>query len=127
MLEVVVVETQKQPIGIQVTQSLDAGITTRRVETIVTLNMDVIKRGILIRSTVKLGSGLGGILVTRNLSRSLALPMANIGVVGTPHMVFTNPITIIHVNKTIDRPLMNSIVVGEYKSVDATNPRSEYQ
>jgi len=103
------------------------GITTRRVETIITLNMDVIKRGVLIRSTVKLGNGLGGILVTRNLSRSLALPMPTIGVVGTPHMVFTNPITITHVNKTIDRPLMNSIVVGEYKSVDATNPRSEYQ
>ncbi len=62
--------------------------------------MDVIKRGVIIGSITKLGSGLGGILAERNLTRSSALPITTIGVVGTPQMVFTNPITTTHVNST---------------------------
>jgi hypothetical protein len=46
--------------------------------------MDVVRRGVLIGFTSKLGSGLGGVLSTRNMSQSLALPMVTIGVVGTP-------------------------------------------
>ncbi len=46
--------------------------------------MDVIKRGVIIGSITKLGSGLGGILAERNLTRSSALPITTIGVVGTP-------------------------------------------
>jgi hypothetical protein len=52
------------------------------VEIVVAPNMDVVKRGILIRSTTKLSSGLGGVS-TRNLSQSSTLP-TTIGVVGTP-------------------------------------------
>ncbi len=43
-------------------------ITTTRVEIVVTPNMDVIRRGILIRSVGKLDSGLGGVLTTKNLN-----------------------------------------------------------
>ncbi len=35
MLEMPVVETRRQPIGVTITQSLDASITTTRVETVV--------------------------------------------------------------------------------------------
>jgi hypothetical protein len=38
------------------------------VETIVTPNMDVVKRGILIGFVAKLGSGSGGVLTGRNLN-----------------------------------------------------------
>jgi hypothetical protein len=54
------------------------------VEIIITPNMDVIKKGVIIGSITKLGSGLGGILAERNLTRSSALPITTIGVVGTP-------------------------------------------
>jgi hypothetical protein len=72
------------------------------VETIVLPNMDVVRRGVLIGSVAKLGSELGGVLVGRNLHRSFALPIATTGVVGTLHMVFTNPIMIIHVEMIVD-------------------------
>jgi hypothetical protein len=41
-------------------------------------------------------------------------------------MVFTNLITTIHVNKTINQPLMNLMVVGGYKNANATNPKGGY-
>jgi len=41
--------------------------------------------------------------VGRNLGRSLKLPTINTGVVGTPQMVFTNPIMTIH-DKTTNQP-----------------------
>jgi len=70
-------------------------------------NKDVVKRGILIRFTRKLGNESNGILTVRNLNQSLTLPIATIGVVGMPQMVFTNPIKTIHVNEiaksTIDQ------------------------
>jgi hypothetical protein len=59
-----------------VTQSLDASVTIIGVETIVTPNIDVVKRGVLIGSVAKLGIGLGGVSVIRNLSQSSALPIA---------------------------------------------------
>ncbi len=97
------------------------------METIVAPNIDVVRRGVLIGSIAKLDSKLGGVSTIRNLSWSLALLTITIGVVRTPQMVFTNPITTIHVNRTTNQPLMNSMAVGGYKNVDATNLRGGYQ
>jgi hypothetical protein len=83
--------------------------------------MDVVKKNILIGFATNLGSGLGGILIGRNLSWSLALPIITTRVVGTPQMVFTNPIMTTHVNKTTYRPLMSSMAIGGYKNANATN------
>jgi hypothetical protein len=55
------------------------------------------------------------------LNRNTTLSIITIGVVGTPQMVFTNPIMIIDVNRNLSRPAMSSMVVGRYKNVDATN------
>ncbi len=88
--------------------------------------MDVVKRGVLIGSTTKLGSGLGGVSVGWKLNGSSALP-TTIRVVGTPQMVFTNLIMITHVNRTANWPPMSSMAIGGYKSVDVTNPRVGYQ
>jgi hypothetical protein len=44
------------------------GVTTTRVETIIAPNIYVVRRGILIGSATKLGSGLGGISTKRNLN-----------------------------------------------------------
>jgi hypothetical protein len=88
--------------------------------------MNVVRDGILIGSATKLGSGLGGILVGRHLNQSSTLPIATIGVFVTPQMLFTNLIMTIHVNKTIDQPLMNSMVVGGYKSANVVNIRGGY-
>ncbi len=46
--------------------------------------MDVIRRGVLIRSAKKLGSVLGGVLVGRKLNGNMTLPTTTIGIVGTP-------------------------------------------
>ncbi len=64
-------------------------------------NMDVVRRGVLIGFIAKLGNESSGILVGRNLSRSLTLPTTTIGVVGTLQMVFTNPIMTTHVNMIV--------------------------
>ncbi len=74
------------------------GITTIGVEIIVSPNMDVIKRGVLIKFATKLGSGSDGVLAGRN--QSLALLIAPTRVVGIPQMVFTNLIMTTLVNKT---------------------------
>jgi hypothetical protein len=68
VLEVVVVKTRKQHARIKVTQSLDVGITTTRVETMVVPSINVVKREVLIRSTTKLGSKSRGVLIVRNLN-----------------------------------------------------------
>jgi hypothetical protein len=65
----IVVETQKQHARVGVTQSFDVRITTTRVETIVAPSIDVIKKGVLIGSTTKFGSGLGGVSTVRNLNQ----------------------------------------------------------
>ncbi len=102
-------------------------ITTTRVEIVVAPNMDVVRRGTLIQYVTKLGSGSDGIWVRRNLSQSLALPITTIGVIGTPHMVFTNMIMTIDVNMTTYRPLMSSMAIGRYRNIDVANPRGGYQ
>jgi hypothetical protein len=89
--------------------------------------INVVKRGILIGSIANSGSILGGVLGVRNLNRSLALPEAIIGVIGVTQMVFNNPITIIHVTKIANRPLMSSMVVGRYRNVDVAHPKGGYQ
>jgi hypothetical protein len=43
--EVIVVETRRQPTRVDITQSLNVGITTTRVETFVAPTMAIIKRG----------------------------------------------------------------------------------
>ncbi len=56
-----IVETQKQYVKVGVTQSLGANITTTWVETIVVPNINVVRRGVLIRFVAKLGSRSNGI------------------------------------------------------------------
>ncbi len=90
-------------------------------------SMDFVKRGILLGFATKLGDGFDGVLIGRNLNRSSTLPKITIGVVGTLQMVFTNSIMTTHMNMTTDRPSMNSMVVGGYKSANAMNPRRGYQ
>jgi ABC-type transporter Mla subunit MlaD len=97
-----VVETWKQLVTLRVIQSFDVGITTTRVEIVVMPNMEVVKRGILIGSVVKLGNGSSGISIRRNLNRSSTLPTTTTRVVGTPWMVFINLIMISHVNRIVD-------------------------
>ncbi len=51
MSKMIIIKTQKQPTKVIITRSLDANITTTRVETVIELNMDVVKMGIIIKST----------------------------------------------------------------------------
>jgi hypothetical protein len=127
VLEVTIIETQKQPTGVVVTQSLDVGITTTRGETIVVSTMDVVRKGLLIGFATKLSSGSGGVLIRSKLCGSLTLPIITMGVIGTPQMVFINLINTTHVNMTIDWPPMNSMAAGGYRSANATNLRGGYQ
>jgi len=46
--------------------------------------MDVVRRGILIGSAAKLGSGSNGVLARWKLSGSMTLPTTIIGIVGKP-------------------------------------------
>jgi hypothetical protein len=121
-----VVETRRQPTRI-VTQSLDVGITTTKVKTIVVTIMDVVKRGILIGFITILDSGLCGVSTKKKLNGSMALPTTTIRVVGTLQMVFTNPIMTIFVNRITDRPSMSSMVNGGYKSENVVNLKGGYQ
>jgi len=114
---------QRQHAGIGVTRSLNVSITSTRVETIVELNINVVRREVLSGSVAKLGSRSGGILVGRNLGQSSALPIVTIGVVGILQMVFTNLITVTHGNRTANRPLMNSMVAKRCKSVNVMHSR----
>jgi hypothetical protein len=66
--KVVVVKTWKRHVRVEVIQSLGACITTIGVEIVVAPIMDVVRRGILIGSIIKLGSGSGGVSTRRNLS-----------------------------------------------------------
>jgi hypothetical protein len=69
---------------------------------VVVPNMGVVRKGIQTGFVAKLGSGLGGVLTRRKLSGNLTLPTTTTRVFRAPQMVFTNLITIIHVNRTID-------------------------
>jgi hypothetical protein len=73
-----------------------------------------------------MGNGLGGVLTGRKLNGSTTLLTLTIGVVGTPQMVFTNPILITHVNMTTDQPSMSSMVAKRYKSADVMNSKGGY-
>jgi hypothetical protein len=53
-------------------------------------------------------------------------PIVTTAIIGTPQMVFTNLIMTIHVNKTVDQPLMNSMVARRYKITNAKNPKGRY-
>jgi hypothetical protein len=95
---------------------------------VVAPNTNVVRRGVIIRSATNLGRGLGRFSAGRNLNRSLGLPITNIGVVGTPQMVFTNlGIMTTHVNIIANQPPMYSIIIGRYRSTNAKNPRGGYQ
>ncbi len=51
---------------------------------VVAPNMNVVKRGVIIKSIINLGCGLSGFFMERSLSRSSRLLSMNTGVVGTP-------------------------------------------
>jgi hypothetical protein len=65
MLEMAIVETQRQPTGIVITQSFDVGKITTRVEIVVVPIMDVVKRGVLIGFIAKLDNGLHGVSIKK--------------------------------------------------------------
>ncbi len=52
VFKMAVVEIQRQHVGIEVTQSPNVVITTIRMEMVVTPNMNVVKGGVLIKSTI---------------------------------------------------------------------------
>jgi hypothetical protein len=61
------------------------------------------------------------------LSRTLGILVTTTRVVGTPQMVFTNPIMIIHVNRTTYQPLMSLMVARRYKITSARNLKGGYR
>ncbi len=89
-------------------------------------NMNVVRRGVVIRFTTNLDHGLGRFSMGRNFNENSRLPIIIIGIVGTPQMVFTSPIMIIHVNKTTYQPLMSSMIVGRYKNTYVENRKRGY-
>jgi hypothetical protein len=97
------------------------------VETVVEPNTDVVRRGILIRPIVKLGSRSGGVSTGKNLSQSLALPAPTTRVVSIPQMGFTNSIMATHGNRTTNQPLMNSMVVRRCRSADVVHLRGRFR
>jgi hypothetical protein len=90
MSKVNVVEIWRQPIEINGIQLFNVIIPTTRVEITVAPNINSIRGGILIRSTMNLGHALEGVSGGRNLNKSSRLPITTTGVVGTPQMVVTN-------------------------------------
>ncbi len=48
-------------------------------------------------------------------------------VVGTPHMLFSNPMMITHVNITVNQPLMSSLTDVGYKSTNVKNSKGGYR
>jgi hypothetical protein len=111
----------RQHVGIKVTQPLDVIIPTTRMEIVVALATNFIKGGVLIGSTTNWNYGLKGVSTGRTLSRSLGILVATNKVVGTPQVVFTNPIMTTFVNRTTNQPLMNSITIERYRSTDVGN------
>ncbi len=84
VLKIVIIIFQGQLTTTEVIQSPNVIITTIGMETMVAPNMNVVKDEVLFGFATNLGSGLGGILVRRNLSRNSTLAIITIGVVGTP-------------------------------------------
>jgi hypothetical protein len=56
MSKVAVIETRRQHVIIGVIQSFNVGIITIGVQMVIAPNIDVVKRGVLIGSVVKLGN-----------------------------------------------------------------------
>jgi hypothetical protein len=79
----------------------------------------VVRRGVVIGFITKWGNGSNGVLTRRKLSGSLTLPTTTTGVVGTPQMMFTDPIMTTHVNTIADWPPMSSTVIGRYRNSNA--------
>ncbi len=125
MSKVVVVKIQRQPIKIEVTQPLNVVIPTTGMETVVAPDTNFVSGRVLIGFVANLGHGLGKVSVGRNLSRSLGILTTTIKVVGTPQMVFTNPIMTTHV--TTDEPSRSSIVTRGYISTYVENLRRGYR
>jgi hypothetical protein len=111
----------------EVTKSLNVVITTIGVEIVVAPNTNVVKGGILISYVENLGYGCDIVSIGISLNRSLEMLTITTRIVGTPHMVFTNPIMTTRVNIIINRILMNSLVAREYKSTNVENPRGGYR
>jgi hypothetical protein len=57
---------------------------------VVTLNVDAVKRGVIIGFATNVGHESCRFSTVRNLNRSLGLPIVNIRIVGTPQIMFTN-------------------------------------
>jgi len=102
-------------------------ITTIGVETVVAPNMNVIKSGVLIGLATNLGHGSGKVSVGRNLSRNLKLITTTTRVVGTPHMLFSNPMMITHVNIIVNQPLLSSLTDVGYKNTNIKNSKRGYR
>ncbi len=81
---------------------LNVVIPTIGVENVVAPNTNFVRGGILIGFSMNLNHGSEGVSMRRNFSRSSEILLTTIGVVATPHIVFTNPIITTHVNMTID-------------------------
>ncbi len=96
------------------------------METVIEPNIDVVKRGVLIGFVTKLSSGSNEVSIRRNLNRSLGLPTSTIRVVSIPQMLFINLIMAIHGNKTVDRPLMNSMATRRCKNANVVHSRGGY-
>ncbi len=62
-----------------------------------------------------------------NLNESLGLLTTNNEVVGTPQIMFINPIMISHAHKTIEQPLMSSIIVKWYRNIGVEDPKGRHQ
>jgi hypothetical protein len=91
------------------------------VEIVVAPTTNFVRSGILIKYVANLGHGLGRVSTKRNLSKSLGILVTTIGIVGTPQMVFTNPIMTTHVKRTTDRPSMSLMVTRGYKNAYVGN------
>ncbi len=98
MLEVAATDIWRQLTRIEVIRPLHFIIPIIRVKIVVAPTTNFVKNGILTGSITNLGCGPRGVSTGRNLSRSSRILISIIGVIGTPHMVFTNPIMTIHVN-----------------------------
>ncbi len=79
----VVVETWRQHVGIEVIQSHNAIVTTTKVHMIVAPSMNVAKKGVVIEYAINLGCGLSRFSIVRSLNKSSKLPTVNTIVVGT--------------------------------------------
>jgi hypothetical protein len=97
------------------------------MEIVVALATNFVKGGVLIGSATNLGYRSKGVSAGRNLSKSSGILVTTIKVVGTPQMVFTNPIMTTLVNMTANQPPMSSITIERYRSTDVGNLGGGYR